>query len=53
MYKYLRKMMDLADAFGKVEDCYMGDWYANVVFRDEDGKKFTLSINMEVEKNAD
>lgn len=53
MYKYLRKMMDLADECGKVEDCFMGDWYANVVLRDQEGKKITLSANMEVEKNGD
>lgn len=51
MYQYLRKMMDLAEEFGRVQDVYMGENYANVELLQMDGTKVTITARSEEKKD--
>lgn len=58
MYKYLRKMMDIVDTVGDVEDFYVLDWNKGekrltLKGKTKERKNFSLELTVEVEEDGD
>lgn len=55
MYRYLRKLMDIAENIGIPDDVFMSDDYVTIsghckVYKEDTSLKFSLSLNFREEK---